>query len=268
MKIFRNAVFIAAIAGLCGGLALSAMQMVSTTDLILQAEVFEEQASEAAPADHTHSHDAGAAIEATSDADEPAGSAATVATAEAAHHHDADAWEPSEGFERNAFTVAANIVTGIGFALLLVAISEFAGGIGNWRHGLVWGFAGFATFTLAPGLGLAPELPGMPAADLVARQAWWISTVVATGAGLALIAFGRSAILGVLGIALLVAPHVIGAPQPESHASDVPADLHHAFVVGVTLSNLVFWSVLGIATSFARQRFEGVSGQASELAVA
>ena len=62
------------------------------------------------------------------------------------------------------------MVTGIGFALVLVAVSEALGGIAGWRQGLVWGFAGFAVFTLAPGLGLPPELPAMPAADLVARQ--------------------------------------------------------------------------------------------------
>jgi cobalt transporter subunit CbtA len=79
--------------------------------------------------------------------------------------------------------------TGIGFALLLVVVSELAGGIANWRQGAFWGLAGFAVFTLAPGLGLPPELPAMPAADLVSRQVWWIGTVLATAAGLALIAF-------------------------------------------------------------------------------
>ena len=67
-----------------------------------------------------------------------------------------------------------------------------------------WGLAGFAAFTLAPNLGLPPELPAMPAADLLARQAWWIGTVVATAAGLALIVFGRSPWFAVLGIALLL----------------------------------------------------------------
>ena len=73
----------------------------------------------------------------------------------------------------------ANLVTAIGFGLLLVAASEFAGGIAGWRQGLLWGLAGFAAFTLAPGLGLPPELPAMPAAELVPRQAWWIATVAA-----------------------------------------------------------------------------------------
>ena len=75
-----------------------------------------------------------------------------------------------------AFTALANLVTAIGFGLLLVAVSEFAGGIRSWRAGPASGASPASpTFTLAPGLGLPPELPAMPAAELGARQAWWIA---------------------------------------------------------------------------------------------
>ena len=141
----------------------------------------------------------------------------------------------------------ANIVSGIGFALILVAVSEFAGGIGSWRQGLFWGLAGFAVFTLAPGLGLPPELPAMPAADLFPRQVWWTATALATAAGLALIAFRRSPLFAVIGVALIVAPHIVGAPQPASFETAIPEGLHHQFVVAVTMTNLVFWVVLGAA---------------------
>ena len=80
------------------------------------------------------------------------------------------AWAPADGFERSAFTALANVVTAIGFALLLVTASELSGGLTGWRQGVFWGLAGFAVFTLAPGLGLPPELPGMPAADLGRRS--------------------------------------------------------------------------------------------------
>ncbi len=154
-----------------------------------------------------------------------------------------------------AFTALANLVTAIGFGLLLVAVSEFAGGVRSWREGLVWGLAGFATFTLAPGLGLPPELPAMPAAELGPRQAWWIACVAMTGVGLWLIAFSRSLGLALVGGLLLVVPHLIGAPQPASHESPIPADLHHRFVVAVTVTNLVFWLLLGYAVSAVRPRF-------------
>ena len=39
-------------------------------------------------------------------------------------------WEPEEGFQRNAFTVGANILTAIGFALLLTGAYAIRG-----RHG-------------------------------------------------------------------------------------------------------------------------------------
>jgi cobalt transporter subunit CbtA len=149
------------------------------------------------------------------------------------------------------------VVTGIGFALLLVVASEFAGGITTLRHALLWGFAGFAVFTLAPGLGLPPELPAMPAAELLPRQVWWIGTVGATAAGLALIAFGRSGAMAILGVVLLVVPHLIGAPQPASYESPVPESLHHSFVVAVTITNMVFWVVLGMLVGALRSRVFG-----------
>jgi cobalt transporter subunit CbtA len=238
MTLFRNAVFTAALAGLLAGIILAALQTYATVPLILQAETFENAG---APA-----HDHGAA------STEPA----TAASAES-HHHDEEAWVPADGFERFAYSAAINAVSGIGFALLLVAISEFAGGIVNWRQGVLWGLAGFAVFTLAPGLGLPPELPAMPAADLGARQTWWIGTVLATGIGLWLIAFQGTVALSLVGLALIVAPHVIGAPQPESHESPIPEALHHQFVVAVTVTNLIFWVALGGIVALVRPRFAG-----------
>lgn len=231
MSIFRNVVFLAALAGLIAGVFMSAVQTFATVPLILQAETY-EQAEEAAPAGDTTA---------------------------AAHDHDHgdEAWMPADGAERTFYTIAANVVTGIGFGLLLVAVSEFAGGISGWREGLGWGFAGFTVFTLAPGLGLPPELPGMPAAELAPRQLWWIATVALTAAGLWLIFLRRTAALAALGVALIVVPHLIGAPQPASHETDVPAGLHHSFVVAVTVSNLLFWLALGVAVGWLRPRFFG-----------
>jgi len=244
MTLFRNAVFTAAAAGLLAGLLLAALQTYATVPLILQAETFENAGG---------GHDHGAPAEATTTEAAPA-EAAPAAPAEA---EEEEAWGPADGFERFAFTLGVNIVSGIGFALVLVAASEFAGGIGNWRQGTLWGFAGFAVFTLAPGLGLPPELPAMPAADLFARQVWWIGTVVATAGGLALIAFRGTPLFSIIGVALIVLPHVIGAPQPESHESAVPASLHHEFVVAVTVTNLIFWVALGGIIGLVRQRFLG-----------
>lgn len=250
MTLFRNVVFIAAIAGLLAGVVLACMQAYATDPLILQAEVFEQAAG-----GHQHEH-AAAPADAGSNA---MSSAAPADGAAAAPVGEDEGWAPADGFERFAFNALANVVTGIGFALILVAVSEFAGGIGNWRQGIFWGLAGFAVFTLAPGLGLPPELPAMPAADLTARQIWWVFTAAATAAGLALIAFRKSLPLTLLAVALIVAPHIVGAPQPASFETPIPEGLHHQFVVAVTLTNLVFWLVLGGVVGVVRGRFTGTA---------
>ncbi|MER8786684.1 CbtA family protein [Mesorhizobium sp. M0983] len=250
MTLVRNVVFIAAIAGLVAGVVLACMQVYATVPLILKAEVYEQAGG---------GHDHAAAPAAPAATGTMAMSSAAPAPAEAMAPAEDEGWAPADGFERFAFSVVANIVTGIGFALVLVAVSEFAGGIGNWRQGLFWGLAGFAVFTLAPGLGLPPELPAMPAADLVQRQIWWWATVVATAAGLGLLAFRRSLPLAVLAVALIVAPHIVGAPQPGSFETTIPEGLHHQFVVAVTLTNLVFWLVLGAVVGVVRGRFTGTA---------
>ncbi|PAQ07188.1 CbtA family protein [Mesorhizobium temperatum] len=249
MTLFRNVVFIAAIAGLVAGVVLACMQAFATVPLILKAEVYEQ-----AGGGHTHDH--AAAPAAAPDSNAMSSAAPMVAEAAAAEE---EGWAPADGFERFAFNVVANVVTGIGFALILVAASEFAGGIGNWRQGVFWGLAGFAVFTLAPNLGLPPELPAMPAADLAQRQIWWTATVVATAAGLGLLAFRKSLPLAVIAVALIVAPHIVGAPQPDSFESPIPEGLHHQFVVAVTLTNLVFWLVLGAVVGLVRGRLTGTA---------
>ena len=226
MSIFRNVVLLAASAGVVAGLLMALMQLTITTPLILKAESLEKAGGHSAPAAAPAAH-----------------SASEHGTH--AHQHNAEAWGPADGLERSAYTVLANVVTAIGFALLLVVASEFAGGVTGWRDGLVWGLAGFAVFTLAPGLGLAPELPAMPAAELAARQTWWIATAAATGIGLALLVFPRHWLLAAVGVVLIIAPHIIGAPQPLDHNSPIPADLHHRFVVSSTITSLLFWIALG-----------------------
>lgn len=227
MDYFRNIIVVAALAGALAGLGMTVAQQLSTVPLILKAEVYEGQS--AAPA---HDH----------------------AAPGAAHEH-GDGWAPGDGFERTAFTAAANVVTGIGFALLLVAVSELFGGIRDWRQGVFWGLAGFAVFTLAPGLGLPPELPAMPAAELGPRQLWWFATVSCTAIALGLLVYQRSLVAVLVAMALLVAPHLIGAPQPVSYASPIPEGLHHSFIVAVVITTLLFWVLLGGLAGLLRGRF-------------
>lgn len=242
MNIFRSLVFSSVIAGFIVGLVVTAAQQVGTVPLILKAEVYEKAAEH-------HQHGAALAMPRV-----------VLVHDQADHDAGAEAWEPRDGLERNAYTAAANILTAIGFALLLggfLAVRSGATGEAvSWHEGLLWGLAGFAVFTIAPGLGLPPELPGVPAAPLLSRQIWWVTAVLATSAGLGLIVFRRSAPAAIAGVALIMLPHLIGAPELEHVETDVPSSLSHQFVVAVTLTSLVFWSLLGSLTSAMFARFD------------
>jgi cobalt transporter subunit CbtA len=227
MSLFRTIVFVAALAGSIAGLALTAIQQLSTVPLILKAETYEANAAPTPGEARTNDHGASPG---------------------------AESWSPGDGFERIAYTTLVNVVGAFGLTLLLVALGEIAGGIANWRQGTFWGLGGFVAFTLAPSLGLPPELPAMPAADLVARQVWWVATVVLTAGGLALLVFHQSLWATALGIVLIVTPHMVGAPQPASFESPVPHGLAQRFVTNVVVSSLVFWVLLGGFAGFIRSR--------------
>ena len=113
MTALRNMLLVAALAGIAAGVVMTLMQFFATVPLILEAETFEG----AAPMVET-AHDHGAP-------------AATALAAADDHAHDDDAWAPADGFQRMGLTAVANLVTAVGFGLLLMAASECAGGIGS-----------------------------------------------------------------------------------------------------------------------------------------
>jgi cobalt transporter subunit CbtA len=140
-----------------------------------------------------------------------------------------------------------------GFALLLVGCYALRRDV-NWRKGLLWGLAGFASFSLGPALGLPPELPGAHAADLLARQAWWIATAVATATGLACVVLPKSIPLKLLGVVLVALPHLIGAPQPIRADNELPAAVVRAFANGSRTVSALMW-LIGMLTSALMQRY-------------
>src|SRR5271170_3222915 len=231
MTVFRRLVWVALCAGLLSGVFAAAAHQIGTVPVILQAEIY-EQAAEHSPA-QAHEH--------------------PITTT----HEHAAAWEPANGVERTAYTLLADLLTGVGFALLLAAGLTLRGGEVTWRDGLFWGLAGFAAITLAPGLGLPPELPGTAAAPLLDRQLWWLATAVATGSGLALLAFTRRARWAIFAAILIVLPHLYGAPQlAEPPAAATPEVLSHRFVVAVTVVSFLFWLILGASTGYFYRRFD------------
>ena len=236
MTVLRRLVFAAVCAGLLTGLLVTVMHQVGTVPVILRAEVYER----AADAGHVAGH-----------AGQPPGAAHD----DAAHDHADHGWEPRNGLERTAYTILADILAAIGYGLLLAAAFALRGREVTWRAGLWWGLAGFAAFTLAPGLGLPPEVPGAEAAPLLGRQVWWVATAALTGSGLALLAYGKQWVWPVLAVLLIALPHLWGAPQPAEPGSAAPEALAHQFVVAVTVVSFLSWAVLGCSTAYFYRRF-------------
>lgn len=170
-------------------------------------------------------------------------------TLEAAGHvRAATAWEPRAGLERTLYTLLFNCLGAFGFALLLAGCYALRGGV-TWPLGLLWGLAGFASFSAAPALGLPPELPGAIAADLAARQLWWVATALGTAAGLACLFLARPPGMRVLGLLLIGAPHLVGAPYSPDVHSTIPDDLGRAFSIGSLVVSAVMWPILGAVTA-------------------
>lgn len=153
---------------------------------------------------------------------------------------------------RDGLSVIFTMLTYTGYALILVAAMALGAERGapiTGRWGLVWGGAGFIAFHLAPGFSLAPEVPGVAAADLGARQLWWGLTVLAAGLALWLIAFGRDWRAWGTAVILLAAPHLTGAPMSDSFAGTVPPELAALFAARALGVGLVAWAVLGLSTA-------------------
>lgn len=223
------------LAGFAAGLLAALLHFAFVQELILLGEQYEsgalvhfDRAAEAPAAAVGHDH---AGDEASAD-----------------HAHAAVAAEDPGTFRRNALTVLFTALIYAAYGLLLVAglaVAEQLGRNVSAGEGVLWGIAGFAAFQLAPAMGLPPELPGSVAADIGARQVWWLGTVLATGAGLALLGYGRGGLAAALGGALLAAPHVIGAPRLDEFYGIAPPELAAEFAARVLGVGLVTWTVLG-----------------------
>lgn len=217
MNVFNRIFLAALLAGGFAGLMLAGIQNFTVVPMVLEAETY-EIASEVG-----HHAEGG--------------------------HHNEEAWAPEDGGERTFYTAMNSVVVGIGFGLLLTACYTLRRSV-TLRSGIWWGFAGFAAFHLAPALGLPPELPGDAAAGLGVRQVWWLLTVLATAAGLWIIAFQPIRYVKLAGVALIVLPHLFGAPQPEVHTGLAPDDLRSAFILNSLISNAIFWIVLGLLSAY------------------
>ena len=212
----KNLVSSAVLAGVVAGLIAALLQFYFVIPTLLEGELYESGARIHFASDGSTQSDKGA---------------------------------PSLGGDmmRHAMTIAFNLVTFTGYGLILLAAMLFAAEKGHAltpRTGIIWGLAGFVAVQLAPAIGLPPELPGTPAAEVAPRQIWWALTIFVTAIGLALMAFGRGPIaLG--SIPLLLVPHIVGAPHLDTYFGIAPPELSAHFVtlsLGVALAG---WVCLG-----------------------
>ncbi|KRS17603.1 CbtA family protein [Roseovarius indicus] len=229
---FQRLLTSALFAGFCAGLIAAALQLAFVQPVLLHAELYEG-------GDLVHF-----------------GAEAVSA------HPELPGFDPV----RDGMSVLFSALIYVGYGLILVAAMAMADERGvtiNGRTGLIWGIAGFLAFQFAPAFSLPPEVPGVAAAELGARQVWWWGTVAATGAGLAMIGFGRGLPAWGAAAVLILAPHVIGAPHPASFAGPVPPEIAALFASRALGVGFAVWAVLGgLAGYFWQREAEGETATA------
>lgn len=169
---------------------------------------------------------------------------------------------------RDGLSILFTMLTYTGYAFLLIAgmaLAQDRGARIDGRTGILWGVAGFIAFHFAPGLTLAPEVPGVAAADVAQRQVWWFATVIAAAIAMWLIAFGTGWASWAVAAVLLLAPHVIGAPEPEVFTGPVPTELGALFAARAFGVGMAAWVLLGSFAGFFWQR-EGQHALAAQRA--
>lgn len=225
MAFFRAILVSALFAGILAGAVLTGLQAAKVYPLIRAAEQFEENGKTASTHDHS-SHD---------------------------HGGKSGPWLSGADAERLVYSLISNVLLGVALGLILAAIFSLRD-INDWRRGLLWGLGGFVAVNLAPALGLPPELPGLPAGPLLARQTWWAAVALCSAGGLALLFLGANMAWRIAGVFLLALPQFFTAPRPGSPDSAVPAGLAVEFAVTSLATSLVFWAVLGALAAAALGR--------------
>jgi cobalt transporter subunit CbtA len=240
------------LAGLLAGLIVALLQAYTTTPIIIEAERY-EHAQPAAPSASLNG----------------SGEARLILVHAGAEHSHANAeesgWSPADGLERTFFTSTATVGTAVGFAMILLAGMLAAGDRITEKTAMAWGAAGFAAAGLAPAMGLAPEVPGMVAADLIQRQQWWIATCAMTALALWLFLRGENVWLRLLAIPVLVAPHVFGAPHVavDAGGAQVPAELASRFAATSLAIQATLWVLTGFFVGVFWNRLGGEADDVS-----
>lgn len=151
---------------------------------------------------------------------------------------------------RDVMSILFSALLFSGYAMLLLPAMLLAE---DWyeqeistRIGILWGLAGFIVFNLAPGFSMAPEVPGVAAAEVADRQVWWAITVISTGIALWLIVFRQRPLFVAFAVVLISAPHLFGAPEPDVFRGAVPPEVAAKFAARALGASMVGWIILGV----------------------
>lgn len=215
---FKNLVTSAVFAGVAAGVLAALLQLWLVVPLIMEAELYEQGSRVHFPVDGSPQSDRGA----PSIFDEPLRHLTTI------------------GFSAVTFTA-------YGFVLLaaFAAAARFGHAI-TPRGGIVWGLCASIAFTLAPAVGMPPELPGAIGAEVGPRQLWYLLCVICTISGLAAVAFGHTGFVALIGVAFILLPHLIGAPHLDTYFGVAPPELASDFVARVLGVSAISWVLLGL----------------------
>ncbi|MCJ8298554.1 MAG: CbtA family protein, partial [Pseudomonadales bacterium] len=158
----------------------------------------------------------------------------------------------------------------IAFALALIMISLMA--LHNQKSlkpklsalsGAAWGVVAMFCFFVAPAmLGLHPEVPGTNAAELESRQIWWLFCALASALGIAVVYYG-SVLLKAVGVLIVAAPHLIGAPLPTEHgfantdpvAVQALTELTSQFYMMTAIGMLILFIIMGVLSGLSLKKF-------------
>ena len=81
-----------------------------------------------------------------------------------------------------------------------------------------------------------------------------LTSIIASGIGIFLIATRRELVWLAAAVALIALPHIIGAPQPLTHDTAVPAGLAASFAANTIAASAVLWCLIGLFLGSALQK--------------
>jgi len=159
---------------------------------------------------------------------------------------------------RDGLSLIFSMLIYTGYALILIAAmtlrQQKSETTITFHQGIIWGVSGFFVMHLAPAISLPPEVPGAAAAELQPRQIWWFATTLLTAGGLWIIAFTEKVSSFIIGAALILVPHIFGAPEPDIFTGPAPTEIGALFASRALGVGLISWAILGVLSAFFLQK--------------